>query len=164
MSAAHTSVPRDGGLLADPSATAHLVVAEADNEPTRRLLSELLGAPVELLHTEGELNRSLATASVGVRVYICGSEQFVRMMMICASRAGVTEEEMRTEIVGSRGRRVMCLHCKTITEGVSTTIADCEGCGAPLVVYHHFSRRLAAYMGYRVDAEVPGDRPEAEPL
>lgn len=49
-------------------------------------------------------------------------------------------------------------------EGVTTSIVTCTGCGAPLFVRDHFSRRLAAFMGVQVDAEVPGEVPEAEEL
>jgi hypothetical protein len=49
-----------------------------------------------------------------------------------------------------------------MNEDVATNIADCRGCGARLFVRDHFSRRLAAFMGVMVDAEVPGEVPEIE--
>jgi DNA-directed RNA polymerase subunit RPC12/RpoP len=47
-----------------------------------------------------------------------------------------------------------------VTEDVRTNIVRCPGCGSWLLVRDHYSRRLAAYMGVMVDAEVPGERPE----
>jgi hypothetical protein len=49
-------------------------------------------------------------------------------------------------------------------EGARMTIITCPGCGASLFVRDHFSRRLAAFMGVKVDAEVPGDIPVPELL
>lgn len=169
VSAAHTSVPRHSGVRADPTAAAHLVVAEAPGESTERLLAELreLGAPIQFLvgaGAEASLVRVLGTASIGVRVYVVGSERFVRAIAAAATGAGLTEDELFSEIVGSRSRRVRCIHCQATTEKVSTSIVTCSGCAAPLLVYHHFSRRHSAYMGYRADAEVPGELPEAQPL
>lgn len=168
MSAVHTSVPRDSGLRPDPSATAHLVVAETHGASTQRLVDELrvLAAPIEILAggSEDDLMGALSASRVGLRLYVSGSEQFVRRMVACASRAGLIESEVLTEIVGSRSRRVICIHCKSITTEVTTSIAECAGCGASLLVYHHFSRRHVAYMGFCADAEVPGELPEAESL
>ena len=38
-------------------------------------------------------------------------------------------------------------------------VTPCPGCGAQLFVRDHFSRRLAAFMGVKVDAEAPGEFP-----
>ena len=54
------------------------------------------------------------------------------------------------------------VHCRTITRGVHTNIVSCSGCGRSLFVRDHFSRRLGAYMGFQIDAEVPGEVPAAE--
>jgi len=45
---------------------------------------------------------------------------------------------------------------------VAQNIVTCPSCEAALFVRDHFSRRLAAFMGVKVDAEVPGEIPEAE--
>jgi hypothetical protein len=47
-------------------------------------------------------------------------------------------------------------------ENVRTNIVSCDACGRWLLVRDHYSRRLAAYMGVMVDAEVPGERPPIE--
>jgi len=186
VSAAHTTVPPDGRLRADPLAAAHLIIAEVQGEPIERLLAEVaeLGTPVELICGEGVrvvpdmvcsrfasedsaasvLASRLRDARTGLRVYVAGSERFVRLIVACGVRGGLSESEILTQTVGSRARRVICMHCKTITEGVTTSVTACAGCKSQLLVYHHFSRRLVAYMGFRVDAEVPGELPEPELL
>jgi hypothetical protein len=186
VSAAHTSVPPDGRLRADRLAAAHLIIAEVHGEPTERLLADVteLGTPVEFICGDGSrvapgivcsrfatedsaasiLASRLQDARTGLRVYVAGSERFVRLIVACGVRGGLSEGEMFTETVGSRARRVICMHCKTITEGVTTSVTACAGCRSQLLVYHHFSRRLVAYMGFRVDAEVPGELPEPELL
>jgi hypothetical protein len=49
-------------------------------------------------------------------------------------------------------------------DDVKETIAVCPGCGSSLQVRDHFSRRLAAFMGVKVDAETPGNIPLPELL
>ncbi|MFD0851736.1 dimethylamine monooxygenase subunit DmmA family protein, partial [Actinomadura adrarensis] len=47
-------------------------------------------------------------------------------------------------------RRVRCAHCRTTTEAeveIGGSV-KCDGCGLTLVCYGHFSRRLAAYLGF----------------
>ena len=58
-------------------------------------------------------------------------------------------------------RRVQCVHCKGITENVSTDPFVCSHCGLNLFVRDHYSRRLAAFQGVNIDAEDPGQVPEA---
>ena len=62
-------------------------------------------------------------------------------------------------VQGSRARRVWCAHCKAVTEGATHDLVECVGCRRSLTVYHHFSRRLGAFMGFQADAEVAGELP-----
>ena len=182
VSAAHTSTPRDGPLELDPCGIVHLVVAERETEAVRRLLAEAdrLERPVEIVgctpHDDAPgINAGLSAraeaaaqqvavrlsgASVGLRLYVSGSESFVRRVVSRASGMGVSNSELRTEVHGSPLRRVRCVHCKAITEDVGASLAHCDGCGLTLVVYHHYSRRHAAWMGFQADAEVAGELPE----
>ncbi len=57
------------------------------------------------------------------------------------------------ERCGPITRRVQCIHCKGMTEDVAEEIVSCMYCGLKLLVRDHFSRRLGAFMGVRVDAE-----------
>ncbi len=77
-------------------------------------------------------------------------------------RAALEADEIHVEVTASTARRVWCTHCKTVTADVTTSIVACAGCGRTLEVYHHFSRRHGAYMGFQADAESPGELPEVE--
>ncbi|GLS46107.1 dimethylamine monooxygenase subunit DmmA family protein [Methylobacterium brachythecii] len=108
------------------------------------------------------LTHRLKDERMGFRLYAAGREGFLWDVYGTAQQAGLGRQEVFLTHHGSTRRRVMCVHCRTFNEGVTTTIAQCEGCGAQLFVRDHFSRRLSAYMGVKVDAELPGDVPPAE--
>ena len=98
--------------------------------------------------------------NMGFRFYCAGPEQFIWDAASMATRAHVHEQQMQVEGRGSEARRVTCTHCGAFTSDVTTNIVPCSGCGLHLFLYDHFSRRLRAYMGFRVDAEIPGELPE----
>ena len=168
VSERHTTVPAPSTLQPDPTGRAHLIVAA----PGGRAVAELAGAldgPVEVLvgsdapgELEGTLRERLSTASVGLRLYVAGSEALVRRVSALALEAGMERDEIHTEVTASAARPVWCTHCKAVTPDVATTLVACAGCGRMLEVYHHFSRRHGAYMGFQADAELPGDLPEAQ--
>jgi hypothetical protein len=79
--------------------------------------------------------------------------------MKIALEFNMNKDEIRAEQLGSLARRVYCVHCRATTENVRTNIVSCVGCSRWLLVRDHYSRRLAAYMGVMVDAEVPGVLP-----
>lgn len=174
VSARHTSVPAPTALEADPAARAHLIVAATGNPAVEQLVKTLQAqaahSSVEVLVAsddgEAELEEQLRTrlerATVGLRLYVAGSESLVRRAAALALACGLERDELRTQVTASPARRVWCTHCKTITPAVTTTIARCDGCARMLEVYHHFSRRHGAYMGYQADAEMPGELPEPE--
>ncbi|MCJ8145291.1 hypothetical protein MKI84_20410 [Ancylobacter sp. A5.8] len=115
-------------------------------------------------HVMDRLSHRLARESVGLRLYVIGEEGFVWDVVRLAREAGMEESECRTAHAGSLRRKVFCVHCKTITHNVTTSLATCEGCGASLVVRDHFSRGLSAFMGVQADAEVPGELPPVEEM
>ena len=106
----------------------------------------------------------LAQATVGLRLYAIGSEAFIWDVHNIAIAAGMDGSEIFTHQAGPFVRRVYCTHCRTMIEDVAVTVTPCPCCGAHLFVRDHFSRRLAAFMGVIVDAEVPGEIPAAEAL
>lgn len=110
-------------------------------------------------HLLDRLSHRLAQESVGLRLYVIGEEGFVWDVVKLARDAGLETSECRTAHAGSLRRKVFCVHCKTITEGATTSIAICDGCGANLVVRDHFSRFHSAFMGVQADAEAPGELP-----
>jgi predicted RNA-binding Zn-ribbon protein involved in translation (DUF1610 family) len=111
-----------------------------------------------------QLAAKLAQAAVGLRLYAVGSEAFIWDAFNLAIAAGLDKSEVFTHHAGPFVRRVYCTHCRSMIEDVAVNIIPCPVCGANLFVRDHFSRRLAAFMGVSVDAEVPGEVPEAEAL
>ena len=110
------------------------------------------------------LPKVLANSKMGLRLYICGAEAFIWKVAKLARDAGMNKSEYNLKLLGSKARRVYCPHCEIINEGVTTDIHECQGCNLSLVNCNHFSREMSAYLGYRVDAEVPGEMPERQEL
>jgi hypothetical protein len=185
VSPIHTSTPRDRGAAIVPGALDHLVVVAGDASAATRLASEWAdeGGPGSLaVLTDDEppalpdgvacqwlpdrpaleraVSKRLAAATVGLRLYVVGPEAFVRRVVVAAAAAGLADDEMLVEVSGSRARRVWCAHCKAVTEGATLDLVPCAGCARSLTVYHHFSRRLGAFMGFQADAELAGELPE----
>src|SRR5262249_6916521 len=123
--------------------------------------TEIYGSVDDLL---AGLPGVLGGCAMGVRLYVAGSETFLWRVTAIGRDFGMSDDEIRREPSGPAARRVYCVHCKAITDDVRTTVAECAGCGMTLLVRDHFSRRLAAYMGVKVDAEVPGEIPGPEAL
>ncbi len=185
VSAHHTSTPRDSGAALAVGAVAHVVVIADDPRAAERLARAWVDAgrpgSFELLLNGGPpalpgnvacryaadhdalerlAGERLSRASVGLRLYVVGPESFVRRVVVAAAAAGLADDEVLAEVQGSRARRVWCAHCKAVTEDVTHDLVACAGCGRSLTVYHHFSRRLGAFMGFQADAELAGELPE----
>lgn len=184
VSPSHTSVPAAAGVAAG-GGRRHLVACGpgADAEPLRARLraAGVEPAAVELLHAgepataeatlrehagepaaaEAALREWLAVAHVGVRLHLVGSDAFVRRMAAVAVASGLQADEIGVSADEARPAfRVACVHCRAITEPAERTVVRCAGCARTLFVYHHYSRRKAAYMGFQADAEVAGELPE----
>jgi predicted RNA-binding Zn-ribbon protein involved in translation (DUF1610 family) len=110
------------------------------------------------------LDVEIANARMGTRIYIAGTEGFIGQAMKVALDRGIDFGSIRTEHQGSLARRVQCVHCKGITDNVKTSPFICSHCGLALLVRDHYSRRLAAFQGVNVDAEVPGTAPPPETI
>ena len=110
------------------------------------------------------LGGSLDKAKMGTRLYIAGTEGFIGRAMQLALDRGMDFQSIPTEHRGSEARRVQCVHCKGITDNVTTSPFTCSHCGLPLLVRDHYSRRLGAFQGVNIDAEEPGTAPEPEEL
>ncbi len=107
------------------------------------------------------LRQIFATAHMGLRLYLAGTEGLIGQAMLAADEAGIDHKSIATEHRGSLARRVQCVHCKGITEDVTTQPAPCAHCGLLLLVRDHYSRRLAAFQGVCINAE---DRSEIPPM
>lgn len=118
------------------------------------------------LESAADVVDALACASrgygVGDRLYVQGTEPFLWAVATAAAVIGFGEKQVQLHHAGSLRRRVWCTHCHGMTEGVTTSIVACGGCGRHLLVRDHFSRRLGAFMGVMVDAEAPGEIPAIE--
>jgi hypothetical protein len=105
------------------------------------------------------LKQTLATAHMGLRVYLAGTEGLIGQAMQAALEAGIDHASIQTEHRGSLARRMQCVHCKGITENVTTQPATCSHCGLLLLVRDHYSRRIAAFQGVCINAEDQSDVP-----
>lgn len=107
------------------------------------------------------LKQTFATAHMGLRLYLAGTEGLIGQAMQAALEAGIDHSSMQTEHRGSLARRVQCVHCKGVTEDVTTQPVTCSHCGLLLLVRDHYSRRLAAFQGVCINAE---DQSEKVPV
>ncbi|MFT4783753.1 MAG: putative RNA-binding Zn-ribbon protein involved in translation (DUF1610 family) [Paracoccaceae bacterium] len=108
------------------------------------------------------IRRVLNDAHMGLQVYLAGTEGLMGQAMNEVIMAGIPHTAIQTEHRGSVARRMQCVHCKGITEDVETDPFVCAHCGLNLFVRDHYSRRIAAYQGVCIDAEDPGNVPEAK--
>ena len=106
----------------------------------------------------------LGQAHMGTRIYLAGTEGFIGQAQQVAMNHGVDPASLHTEHRGSAARRVQCVHCKGITDSVTTSPYTCTHCGLSLLVRDHYSRRLGAFQGVCIDAEEPGTAPKPEEL
>ncbi len=110
---------------------------------------------------ESRLRKVLVDAHMGLQVYLAGTETLIGLAQRDVMEAGLPHDAVQTEHRGSLSRRVQCVHCKGITENVTTDPYVCSHCGLNLFVRDHYSRRLAAFQGVNIDAEEPGNVPPA---
>ena len=110
------------------------------------------------------LRATLATATMGTRLYVAGTEGFIGQVMQVAADFGVDPGSVVTEHRGSLAPRVQCVHCKGITDHVTLNPCRCSHCGLALLVRDHYSRRIGAFQGVNIDAEMPGTAPPPEEL
>ena len=111
-----------------------------------------------------EFRTVLEESLMGTRLYVAGPESFIGLAMKIALEFDLNKDEIRAEEIGTLARRVRCVHCRVTAEDVRTNIVRCPGCDRWLLVRDHYSRRLAAYMGVMVDAEVPGQLPAVQEI
>ena len=137
-----------------------LLIPEARPENFAALGLEAVRVFADVPSLLREFRSLLDGALMGTRLYVAGPESFIGLAMKIALEFDLNKDEVRAEELGSRARRVYCIHCRATTEDVRTNVARCVDCGSWLLVRDHYSRRLAAYMGVMVDAEAPGELPE----
>jgi dimethylamine monooxygenase subunit C len=107
------------------------------------------------------LQRVVADAHMGTQFYLAGTEGLIGQAEREIMATGFPYAAIQKEHRGATVRRVQCVHCKGITENVATDPFVCSHCGLNLFVRDHYSRRIAAFQGVNIDAEDPGQVPEA---
>ncbi|MDD7970728.1 dimethylamine monooxygenase subunit DmmA family protein [Roseinatronobacter alkalisoli] len=145
-------------------ASAHVIFIPRDTG--NRYVTQLQAAAPAVLHIGASydasvprIRRVLADTVMGAQIYLAGTEGLIGQAMNEALNAGIPLAAIQTEHRGSVARRVQCVHCKGITEDVTTDPFTCSHCGLNLFVRDHYSRRLAAFQGVCIDAEDPGNVP-----
>jgi LSD1 subclass zinc finger protein len=101
------------------------------------------------------LKAVLNQAHVGIRLVVAGPSADIHAARAAAAECGMVEEEMTLLHRGDGHRRVFCAHCRatTLVPEAAAREIGCSGCATVLSVSEHFSRRLAAYLGYAANAE-----------
>ncbi len=168
MGLKHSSVPRwptaDPGLDRSGNAYAVMTFGPAATALGAAWRGELaaLGRAVWSWHGDAAtgvglagLREQIASATVGWRLLLAGSEPEVLLAYAEAVAGGVLDAEITVVVTDTARRRVWCSHCRTTTvaEVALGAQTDCAGCGRSLLVYHHVSRRHAAHLGFMADAE-----------
>jgi hypothetical protein len=161
----HTSVPRWPAQPppVDPAARTVTILAFGRSaHPVARSWAAAAGTRARLVHRPEQdedaamtVRAEAAAARVGWRLMLAGPEADVLSARAEAIRLGAVPAEVGTHVTDTGLRRVLCLHCDAVTPAradVGATV-PCGGCGRGLHVYHHVSRRRAAYMGFQADAE-----------
>lgn len=136
-----------------------LHVGEAHAKELAALGADILWSAPTIPVLLNRLQQCLINARMGTRLYLSGTEGFIGQAMKVALEQGIDFASILTEHRGSEARRVQCVHCKGITDNVTTQPFICSHCGLTLLVRDHYSRRLAAFQGVCIDAEEPGSAP-----
>ena len=121
-----------------------------DDQPRHDL--HFASANPETLST---LRSAIKLACVGVRLILTGPTTDIKAAAAVAAECGLIEEEMTLVSDGSGYLTVFCAHCRTInttSEPIGSEV-ECQGCAIVLSISNHFSRRMAAYLGFSAHAE-----------
>lgn len=114
-----------------------------------------LHAAIDLDDAKRVFDDAAAAARVGWRVLLAGSLVDVLRLRAHVLGHGLTDDEIAIGTTDTSRLAVTCVHCSVVVE-VAASIGDvvpCDACERNLLVYHHVSRRKAAFLGFQVDAE-----------
>jgi hypothetical protein len=141
-----------------------VIVADDGGAKGFALIQRLAPATVEVASSLeaaiARLKAVLASAAMGLRLYAAGTEPLIGSVVQAGAENFIDPLSVRTEHRGSLMRRVQCVHCKGMTENVTTNPVKCAKCGLLLMVRDHYSKRLAAFQGVCINAEAPHESPE----
>lgn len=161
----HTSEPRWSvhRPSIDLTGRRHVLVAGSDSQ-ARAAASAWMGEAEAsgggaVLVDAGDrpsLRAALDTATASTRLLAAGSESELAAATSAAALSGMALGEVQTVLTDPEGTRpVQCVHCRAITHTTAAVeeTCDCSDCGVPLLLFPHYSRRIGAYLGFRIDAE-----------
>ncbi|MCV6586036.1 MAG: hypothetical protein OIF47_10925 [Marinibacterium sp.] len=158
--AALTDLARSDASVMDKAHLLLIGVSQATVQELSALTPRSLSQSPTVQGAEEIFDALIAHAAIGTLLFCAGSEGLIGQFSARAMRFGLSPDAIQSEHRGSVARRMQCVHCKGITEDVTTDPFICGHCGLTLFVRDHFSRRLGAFQGVCVDAETPGDIPE----
>ena len=133
----------------------HLLVADAAGQPrmTALLAAAPDGARYRLLPDGAGLEQALSGAPIGTLLLAAGHEGFLQALHPLLWRAGLSQDVLQAECVGSTARDVLCIHCQAVSRA-ERVIHACS-CGQILLVRDHFSVRMGLYQGMPLDRDDP---------
>lgn len=133
-----------------PDANGSTLGIPAGVAPSEIHAQDVAAARAELIAV---LNRS----AIGIRVILTGSVGDCLALRAVALNAGLEEDEVSIQPTVNGTIEVFCSHCRAVTpvDAQVGEVIACSSCSRNLVVYHHVSRRMGAYLGYMSDAESP---------
>lgn len=105
--------------------------------------------------TLSHLRSVIELACVGLRLVLTGPAVDIKAAAAVVSECGMAEEEVVLLSDESGPCTVFCAHCRTAnstTEPVGSEL-ECQGCSTVLSISDHFSRRIAAYLGFAAHVE-----------
>lgn len=140
-------------VLGEPG---RVVAAQWATELGDRLDAVQMHVVRDLAAARAVLATDLVTARVGWRLMLAGPLAEVMALRADALAGGLADDEITIATTSTEVRPVLCSHCSHVAQaraGVGEVVT-CGGCGRQLLVYHHVSRRRAAFLGFMVDAEV----------
>ena len=140
------------GLICVSFGKADSLTADYYNGGQRRHVIHFDAANTETL---SHLRSTVELARVGVRLVLIGPLADLQAAAAVAAECGLVEEEVTLVGDGSDELNVFCAHCRTVTRTVEPIGSEfeCHGCSTVLSISDHFSRRIAAYLGFSAHAE-----------
>lgn len=166
MDRSFTSVPRTAGGGPPPVRAREIIAVsftaagadtakewlDASREGTLRRHIQATEADSSVLRRIGDMVKH---SRVGTHLLFAGPQPDIYAARAQAIKNGAIDAEIALRETGDRSLRVSCAHCKetTVTPRAVGDTVHCAGCSRELVVYHHFSRLTASYLGYMVNAE-----------
>lgn len=140
----------DGGAVTEIIAAwiTQIDARHPGSRPRVHLVSDAVAA-------QNAVTADLATALVGWRLMIAGPADACLRLRAHAVRHGVGDDEITVASTAVTHLDVHCAHCRAVTraEVELEGVVRCIACKRSLVVHHHVSRRIGAYLGSMADAD-----------